>query len=198
VLFQRTVNLRGIALAMATALVLGMGVYLFFEVRAKPAAAQASGARTTPPERDRTAPVEPPTTPRAVESSKPPRSPDDRKPSTGRVEVKPDPEDLPAGDPEDIKPSYKLDFVMAEANKAYDRQDFDEARTIAQKVLKKLPGNARMLRIMVSAACVESDGPEAQKHYDLLPAGDRAQMRTRCTKYGVTFTDPPAVMNPPK
>jgi len=176
-----------------------MGVYLFLEVRAKPAAAQASGARSTPPERDRPAPVEPPTPPVAGESGKPTRAPDLRKPATtGRVEVKPDPEDLPAGDPEDIKPSYKLDLVMAEANKAYDRQDFDEARTIAQKVLKKLPGNARMLRIMVSAACVESDGPEAQKHYDLLPAGDRAQMRTRCSKYGVTFTDPPAVMNAPK
>jgi hypothetical protein len=87
--------------------------------------------------------------------------------------------------------TVKLDDVMAEANKAYDRQDLDEARTFAQKVLKQQPSNSRMLRIMVSAACIENDAPEAQKHYNLLPKGDRDQMKTRCARYGVTFTEPP-------
>ena len=87
--------------------------------------------------------------------------------------------------------TVKLDDVMAEANKAYDKMEFDEARGFAKKVLEQQPNNARMLRIMVSAACVEVDAPEAQKHYNLLGKPDREQMKTRCARYGVTFTDPP-------
>ena len=46
---------------------------------------------------------------------------------------------------------------MSEANKAYDRGDFDDARTIAMQVLAIDPTNVRMLRIMVSAACIDGD-----------------------------------------
>jgi hypothetical protein len=85
----------------------------------------------------------------------------------------------------------KLDAVMDQANKAYDRQDFDEAMDIAKKVLRVQPDNVRMLRVMVSANCIAGDPAEAQQYYTKLPKFDRAQMKTRCDRYGVTFKDPP-------
>ncbi len=88
-----------------------------------------------------------------------------------------------------MKANPKLDAIMSEANKAYDRGDFDDAKAIALKVLAKTPNNVRMLRILVSSDCILGDNAEAQKHYQLLPPGDRAQMRTRCERYGVTFPE---------
>ena len=103
-------------------------------------------------------------------------------------------DDSAIADP-DGKPGYRLDAIMSEANKHYDRHEYDEARAIAQRVLKKLPNNVRMLRIMVSAACADGDQAEAQKHFNVLPERDREQMKTRCMRNQITFTDPPA---PPK
>ena len=81
---------------------------------------------------------------------------------------------------------------MTEANKAYDRGDLDEARQLAQKILMRQPGNERMLRIMVSSSCMDGDAADAQKYYNQLPPHDRVAMKTRCDRYGITFTDPPA------
>ncbi len=195
---------RHILLAVAAALVLGLGVYLFFEVRAKPATAEARprpGA-TAAADQER----EPGGTTAAARTERDPTtavgsgtgsSPlagriRPRKPSGGKLT------DVPASDPEVVPElesgdrPQKLDIAMAEANKHYDRGDFDEARAIAKKVLQKSPGNARMLRVLVSAACIEGDGPEAQKHYNELAPTDREQMKTRCAKYDVTFTEPKA------
>jgi hypothetical protein len=83
----------------------------------------------------------------------------------------------------------KLDAVMSEANKAYDRGDFDDAKGIALKVLTKDPANIRMRRIVVSSACIDGDSTEAQKHYLQLPPSDREQMKVRCARYGVSFND---------
>jgi thioredoxin-like negative regulator of GroEL len=90
--------------------------------------------------------------------------------------------------PDKADPRYQM--VLGEANKAYDRQDFEEARTIATKVLAKDPTNARMLRIMVSSHCIEGDQVAAQTYYDKLPEFDRQQMAKRCATYGVTFNPP--------
>lgn len=191
---------RHALLAAFAVLVLGMGVYLFLEVR-KPAQAQTSVASNDkdkdpdPPEsadRDdashadeaairsgnrlagriglRTG-AKPPPTPATPSSAEPPPPPPSE---PGKLE------------------GPKLDAVMAEANKAYDKMDFDEARAIAQKVLKVQPTNTRMLRIMTSSHCIEADSAEAQKYYNLLPGPDREQMKTRCARYGITFTEPPA------
>ena len=81
--------------------------------------------------------------------------------------------------------------VMALANKAYDSQDFDQAVAIAGKILAKEPNNIRMLRVMVSANCIQGDSAIAQQHYEKLPPFDREQMRARCDRYGVVFKDPP-------
>jgi thioredoxin-like negative regulator of GroEL len=83
--------------------------------------------------------------------------------------------------------NMKVDAYMVEANKAYDRGDFDDASAMAAKVLARDPSNVKMLRVMVSAACINGDNAAAQKYYAPLPEGDRSQMRTRCERYGVTF-----------
>lgn len=183
-----------VVLAAATLVVLGACVYLFLQVRATPAAASSSAsggpvARVDEPEGE--GDPTPAGSSRAT-TPRPTPTPEARPTSTSTAPA-PDPGE-PSGPTEDAGPDakpYRLDAIMDEANKAFDRMDFDEARTIAQRVLKQQPNNVRMLRILVSSACIEGDGPEAQKHYNLLPARDREQMKTRCMRYQVQFTDPP-------
>jgi hypothetical protein len=78
---------------------------------------------------------------------------------------------------------------MSEANKAYDSSYYDEARAIAGRVLARHPTNVRMLRIMVSASCIDGDGSAAQIYYARLPASDQDQMKVRCARYGIAFGD---------
>ncbi|HEX7837080.1 MAG TPA: hypothetical protein VF469_06425, partial [Kofleriaceae bacterium] len=92
-------------------------------------------------------------------------------------------------EPELVGP--RLDAVMDEANKAYDRGDFDDAKTIAARLLARYPTNVRMLRIVVSASCIDGDAQAAQASYVKLPAPDQAQMRIRCARYGVSFPEKP-------
>ncbi len=183
--------LGGLALA-----VLGAGVYLFIEVRATPAEAQVSvpQARTpaaASPEHD-PVPVTNPTGPgTGPHVGKPLDHP------MGAGEIRPTAELPPAQDgsgpslqdvPDKADPRFQM--IMAEANKAYDRQDFDEARQIATKVLARDPTNVRMLRILTSSHCIEGDSAAAQTYYDKLPDFDRQQMAKRCATYGVTFKEP--------
>lgn len=84
-----------------------------------------------------------------------------------------------------------VDAVMDQANKAYDRGDFEQAKALASDVLAKLPGSVRMMRIMVSASCIEGDTTVAQRWFDKLPPADREQMKIRCDRYGVSFREPP-------
>jgi hypothetical protein len=87
----------------------------------------------------------------------------------------------PAVDPD-------FDSAMLEANKLYDRHNYEEARTLALKLLERQPGTVRMLRVVVSSSCILGDGDSAQKYWTQLPEFDRGQMSTRCERFGVTFT----------
>jgi hypothetical protein len=184
-----TVALRYVLLAVGAALVLGTGVYLFVAVRAAPAQAgpperaPARGAKETAKVPAIDAEEDPaPRPPRASSS------PGGEAAGSQRAIVR-EPPRGPDGEPGDPAPQ-KLDAIMAEANKAYDRGDLDEARVIARKVLGMWPNNVRMLRIVVSASCIAGDAAEAQAAYAQLPNPDREQMRTRCARYGVSFTEP--------
>jgi hypothetical protein len=184
------VTARHAALAAASVAVLGMGVYLFIQVRATPAQAHSSVA---------TRPVAPDTHP---ETPRPPPTPglDPAQPHMGAPvgkldvsQLRPNAAERPqiAGDtPPPEGPNVKLDAIMDQANHAYDKGDFDEAKAIAGKVLSKEPTNVRMLRIMVSSSCILGDNADAQKYYEALPKYDRDQMKTRCDRYGVSFKDP--------
>ena len=91
--------------------------------------------------------------------------------------------------PEKANPRW--DAVLDEVNRSYDHGDFDEAKTQAITVLKHDPTNARMLRVAVSSSCILGDSGDAQTYYAKLTSPrDREQMKTRCDRYGVTFTDP--------
>jgi cell division protein FtsN len=173
------VRVPHVLLAVATFAVLGLGVYLFIEVRNAPAAphVEASApAHVTPPADETPAP----TTPTAPVVAK--RDRHDPIPVEPETPPPRTPEELQKADPNN-------DSLMDEANKAYDKQEFEEARAIANRILAKDPTNVRMLRILVSAACVEVDQAEAAKWLAKLPPNDQNAMKTRCTRYGITFAD---------
>lgn len=174
---------RHAVLIVAALAVLGLGVYLFIAVRAEPATVMAPPVRSVadaPPARPPAPTVAPITVPVTgkVLGRRPPAG-DTAEPTLAGSAA-------PAGLGPDAQ---KLDAIMSEANKAYDRGDYEEARVIAARVLAAEPANVRMLRIVVSSACIEGDSLDAQKHYLQLPAFDRAAMRTRCDRYGVSFTE---------
>ena len=195
-LFTKAVTIRHTLLAAGAVLVLGMAIYLVREVSRTPTDAQASRPRVEEPAA--------PTTTTETKSSDPPRRAALPTPPPKPAEITPAPSeppertapvaDVPPPLSADILPAKtanpKLDAVMAEANRAYDQGEFDEAKQIALKVLAKVPNNVRMLRIVVSSECIAGDAGEAQKYFTALPPADRAQMRTRCDRYGVTLKDP--------
>jgi hypothetical protein len=171
-------------------------VYLFVEVRASPAAPQPRTATKDDPkptkdegdEGEAEKPKQPPR-PRGTGAGMTGRF--SRKTGGGTTVETPTP---PTGTPApDATAQVKLTELMAEANKAFDKADFEEAKTIANKVLKQDPRSPRMLRILVNVACIDHDGAEAQKHYNLLnDKSDRDVMRTRCQRdFGIALVEPP-------
>jgi hypothetical protein len=189
------VSPKSAVIAAAALAVVAFAVYLFFEVRATPTHAGATVSHQTPPPTRQAAPAsvpaEAPTTSSPTTASASP-SPGaqarvNKEPMLGREVNGPPP---PVAPPDDQAINVKLDNLMELANKSYDQQDFDQAVAIAGKVLAKDPNNVRMLRIMVSANCIQGDSVVAQQHYERLPKPDRDQMRTRCDRYGVSFKEP--------
>lgn len=194
---------RTLALVVATAAVLALGVYLFVEVRAAPASPIASQPSPPPAkdagERTGTAAAGAPTPRPAVEGARP--APIGQPPFQVR-DVRPAPinephqptlvSDMQGTTLEDSHANPRLDSIMDEANHAYDTGDFEQAKAIAGKILARQPTNVRMLRVMVSAECIAGDPATAQRYFNSLPAGpDRDQMRKRCSYNQVTLTDPP-------
>lgn len=189
------VTSRHIVLVLSSVAVLAMGLYLWREVNATPAPPDAAkpekrAARTKVDDEPAELPEKPPEKISKIEPTRPVRDPD---PAVKPAPLAPtEAPALTGGDPiaeELAKPNPKLDMVMAEANKAYDHGEFEDAKGIALKVLAKDPNNVRMLRIAVSASCIDGDSVDAQKHYNFLPPPDREAMKIRCGRYGVTFTD---------
>lgn len=83
--------------------------------------------------------------------------------------------------------SAAANLQFDEANKLYDRRDYDEARALALSLLKEHPTSVRMRRIVVASSCIMGDQDLAQQHYLLLPEKDRGDMRVRCVPYGSAF-----------
>lgn len=187
------VLLRHVLLGVLATLVVVAGVYLFIEVRATSAGVTAAAphaeakpppppvegdsaragehrwtAHSTAPKSGRPAPPSPPV---ASGSTQEDESTDDTIAALERA-------------------NPKLDAIMDQANKHYDKQEFEDAKAIAGKVLAKQPTNIRMMRIMVSSSCMDGDQAVAQKWFEQLPKADREQMKVRCEKYQVTFKDP--------
>ena len=186
-------------LALAAVLVAGLGVYLFLEVRSRPAEAHVQGSAEPRPRDESPEHTVQPTTSTARPAvadagARATIEPGRKEPTGGPVvagDPPPDDDPVAIANAELTHSEPKLDLVMAEANKAYDRGDFDAAKTIATKVLAISPKNVRMLRILISSACIEGDATAAQQGYVTLQGApaDRAQMKTRCTRYGIELRD---------
>jgi hypothetical protein len=181
--------------------VFAIGIYLFVQVHASPARADGGGGG----HREASASSETTRVPPPLAADSPVPSPTQRiaqidlhRPTLAHTDEAgtdvPPPPAINARVTPSLQPGKtanpKFEAVMMEASKAYDRGDIDEAREIAKKVLADSPGNIRMLRILVSTSCMDSDAAAAKLYYASLPAVDQAQMRTRCERYGVTFGDP--------
>jgi hypothetical protein len=188
------VNLKSAVIAAAFIAVAAFALYLFIQVRATPARANATQVTKRPTPEPRREPAPPPTPappPPAKPTGQVLRDPNGsgawwKSPQLGReVDGPPPPTQV-----NDLNAGLKQDNLMELANKAYDGQDFDQASAIAQKVLSKDPNNVRMLRIVVSANCIQGDSVIAQQAYEKLPKPDREQMQTRCDRYGVSFKEP--------
>ncbi|MEZ4400266.1 MAG: hypothetical protein R3B06_09620 [Kofleriaceae bacterium] len=179
-----------LALTVGGALVALGGIYLFLEVRqpaTQPAAdVVAAEARRAPaPAATRPSPTAP--TPR----------PDRARTRSSAAEimrkVPTSAADL-AGDGDAARPvlatpdlSAETSDHLLEANKLYDRGDFDGARALAIKLLNDAPGNVKLLRVVVSSACILGDPDVANKYAPQLPEADRAQMADRCAKYQIAL-----------
>jgi hypothetical protein len=93
----------------------------------------------------------------------------------------------PAEPPPDLAANLDLDTAMLEANKLYDRHNYEEARALALRLLERQRDSVRMLRVVVSSSCILGDADVAQKHWAALPELDRGQMSARCERFGITF-----------
>jgi len=183
------VSARHVVLGLIAAAVLIAGVYLFIEVRSTSPAIAAAPPSHTPE-------VAPVSDEHPVDRHGPaPSVHDDHVAGTG-VSAPPPPSTASDEESSDDtvaaldKPNPKIDAIMDQANKHYDKGEWEDAKLIAAKVLTKQPNNIRMMRIMVSASCVDGDTTVAQKWFDQLPKPDREQMKVRCDKYAVTFKEP--------
>lgn len=170
-------------------------VYLLVEVRSTPASASvvaSANPHTVQPAAPAPAPDEPARP--SVPAARGPHYNPEGAPPAPRVDSHGEP---PAEETTDDTlaslehANPKLDAIMDQANKHYDRGEYEDAKAIAGKFLAKVPTNVRMMRIMVSASCIDGDTAVAQKWFEQLPKPDREQMRVRCDKYSVTLKDPP-------
>jgi hypothetical protein len=186
---RKIVPARHVVLVVMAGVVLVAGLYLFHAVHEVSDVSAAVPARHEPsPAIDESAPASAPTGPSAPTTNHTHAATS----TAAAPELATDPQ--PGDDLDSIAigsaANPKLDAIMDQANKAYDRQDYEEAKSIAGKVLAKVPTNARMLRIMVSSSCLEGDQALAQQYYVQLPKADRLQMKQRCDRAGITFTEP--------
>lgn len=194
--YVESVTPRHMVLVAAAVAVLGLGVYLYVAVNST-SPAVANGRSRSP---------DPKASPRE-DGPRPTKSSDEKRPAVatngtaqkvnGAIRevaapaVGGETPSLASAERPGANIDIKKDEMMASANKAYDHGDFDEAMTIAKKVLSNDPANTRMLRIMVSSSCILGDSATAQANYLTLPIGgnDRADMKKRCERYGISFTE---------
>jgi hypothetical protein len=195
---------RNLVLAGLAVVVAGIMFALFFAVRGGPPTvasadleaararhqAQASASVTAPPaEREEgTRHFEPRARPSRIREPLPHAEGE-------RPDVPLPPAYVPAERPALVtsEPEPALDSQMAlsskldEANRLYDKADYETAQQRAIEALREAPDNVRMMRIVVSTSCMMGEEEQAKKYYGTLPERDKIQMSTRCERYGIKF-----------
>lgn len=194
------VGVRSYGLAIAGFGVLMSSLYLFVKVRAAPAQpspAALEGARLSRESQDLAPPPVASGDPWSSGGSPQARAEATRNQLVPGARV--EPADSPVVNPPTIPPpsgddssnvddDLKASDGMTLANKLFDRGEYEDAEKQALKMLETDPKSARMIRIVVSAACFMGDPDKAQKYYaQLTDERDKAQMAVRCGRYGVTF-----------
>ncbi len=188
---------RSIVLGAVAALVAAGGVYLMIEVRASGAAAPSDKALKEAADRHARVAGSAVRPPRiedlgagatgATGGSLAPKNPDlDRRVADAFTRDKVALDQGSAAPDPALNPDF--DTAMLEANKLYDRHNYEDARQLALKLLDREPGTVRMLRVVVSSSCILGDAETAQKYWPQLPEFDRGQMTSRCERFGVNFT----------
>lgn len=86
-------------------------------------------------------------------------------------------------------PRLEISTAKDEANRLYDKMDYEGAMAKATYVLAKEPGDIRMIRVVVSAACQLGDADKAKQFWLQLPPHDQNQMTRRCQRFGITFSE---------
>jgi hypothetical protein len=181
---------RTIALLVAGAVVLVAILGLFLDVReapARPNPAEIDDAR----QRHRARRVAPAASTMADPWARPSEAA--RPLPIGRGGVR-EPEPVPPPTPREAAvpnlegdPRLALATTKDEANRLYDKMDYEAAMTHALSVLEREPGDVRMLRVVVSSACQLGDADKARQYWTQLPPHDQNQMNRRCQRYGITF-----------
>lgn len=198
-----------IAVAAAALLVAAIGVYLYLSLgdatapetpeqalaaaRAESSNAAARAATTATPEkareRDRARPGQPQKRPPHVTDVDGPGvlSPQvDFKKRLDGAALSPDvASKYRNDDPKVYEPDPAHEENLLEANKLYDKGDFEGARGLATKMLSKVPGNVRMLRVVVSSSCIMGEADVAKQYAVQLPAPDLEAMKARCSKFQI-------------
>jgi hypothetical protein len=189
------VSVRQITLAVSGAVVLLMSLYLYVKVRAAPAQPSPTALQGAALQHDVATQPPPPTRPTDPwgpgGGSPQAREEATRNQLVGSDRVEPGQPATPPpqiDQPENLDDDLKASDGMTQANKLFDRGDWDEASAQALKMLETDPKNSRMLRIVVSVACFTNDPDKAQKYWALLGDDrDKAQMSVRCSRYGINF-----------
>jgi hypothetical protein len=86
-------------------------------------------------------------------------------------------------------PRLETTNAKDEANRLYDKMDYEGALQKAMAVLDKEPGDVRMLRVATSSACQLGDADKAKQYWAQLPPHDQNQMTRRCQRFGITFPE---------
>lgn len=92
---------------------------------------------------------------------------------------------MPELEEEVFSDKVALKNQMNQANRYYDKADYEGARDAALEVLANNPDNVRMLRIVVSSSCIMAEEEMAARYYETLPDRDKRQMANRCSRYGI-------------
>lgn len=199
---------RTTLLAIATFVVLGGLVVLFFQVRAEPehevpaeALSQARaqyergqrGAEAFPADRG-AAINRPPRRPPGAEPAMPGVTPDPMggtgdEPPVRRPAIRRSVSNVrPAGEaPAAGEPGQSSDDAKEPVRTAYEQGDFATALEQAQKYLDQFPGDGYVQRVAGVSACAVGEEAIARKYYALMTATDQSIVSRRCNRYGISL-----------
>ena len=195
-------QLRAIALATATVVVVGALLVLFIRVRSEQeivvpedalseARARYERARTGTRARAPEAPFQ---ADRSAMATRPSQRPAMEEPAASDLPTRvgssvPRAEsDSPQAPPSlPAAPSSEQQPMVERVRAAYDHGDFESALDLAELFLSEDPRNEYVRRVAVVAACAMGEEAVAQKHYNEMIARDQAVVAKRCRRYGIQF-----------